>query len=128
MIVFGKRCDYNRHREMVMEKTQSWRRLQQFNDSWIKMIPPGTSGVYVIHEFDRPLYVGRSRDIRGRLLDHLAGRGNRYVAMAAKNNLYLTFTYLITWNSGLNIRLRRCSSMPWVALYCPAWARHCLRT
>ena len=81
-----------------MEKIQGWHRLQQFNDSWVKMITPGTSGVYVIHEFNKPLYVGRSRDIRGRLLDHLAGRGNRYVAMAVRNNLYLIFTYLELWS------------------------------
>src|SRR6267142_5563207 len=89
---------YNRHTEVAMAKTQGWHRLLQFNDSWVNTIPSGTWGVYVIHEFDRPLYVGRSKDIRGRLLDHLAERGNRYVAMAVKNGVYLTFTYLELWS------------------------------
>jgi predicted GIY-YIG superfamily endonuclease len=77
-----------------MEKIQGWHRLLQFNESWVIPIPAGTSGVYVIHEFNRPLYVGRSGDIRRRLLEHLAGRGNRYITMALKNYVYLTFTYL----------------------------------
>ena len=71
-----------------------WQRLQQFNKSWVDAIPPGTCGVYVIHQFTRPLYVGRSRDIKRRLQEHLAFRGNRYVTMALRNNDYLTFTYL----------------------------------
>src|SRR5690242_6245463 len=71
-----------------------WHKLQQFNKSWVDAIPAGTCGAYVIHQFTRPLYVGRSRDIKNRLRDHLALRGNRYVALAVRNGDFLTFTYL----------------------------------
>lgn len=76
-----------------MTKTK-WHRLNQFNKSFVDAIPPATAGVYVIHQVNRPLYVGKSRDIGKRLLEHLAERGNRYVAMAVRNRDYLTFTYL----------------------------------
>ena len=33
-------------------------------------VPAAHPGVYLLSESDRPLYVGRTRDVRGRLSDH----------------------------------------------------------
>lgn len=79
---------------MEKQKVQGWHRLQQFNEYCVGAVPDGLSGVYIIHQFTRPLYVGRSKDIKHRLREHLARRGNRYVAMAVENKDFLAFTYL----------------------------------
>ena len=71
-----------------------WAHPRQFTTEWVKAIPYHVGrGVYVISYAASPLYVGRG-NIRERLLKHVSGEGNRYVAMAVKNRNYLTFTYM----------------------------------
>lgn len=52
----------------------SFRRLVEMNpfrlDQVPSPVPAGRPGVYLLSESDRPLYVGRARDVRDRLSDH----------------------------------------------------------
>ena len=52
----------------------AFRRLVEMNpfrlDQVPSPVPAGRPGVYLLSESDRPVYVGRTRDVRGRLSDH----------------------------------------------------------
>jgi hypothetical protein len=74
---------------------QRWAHARQFTRECVAEIPDYVNvGVYVIfYATLRPLYVGRGK-IRDRLLKHVTEKGNRYVAMAVRNQTYLTFTYM----------------------------------
>ena len=52
----------------------AFRRLVEMNpfrlDQVPSPVPAGRPGVYLLSESDRPLYVGRTRHVRGRLSDH----------------------------------------------------------
>lgn len=59
---------------------------------------PRRPGVYVVFDAAGPIYAGRSRvDIRRRLSAHVAGRGNRNLALARRLGAAgsLTFTYCV---------------------------------
>ena len=52
----------------------SFRRLVEMNPFRLEQVPSpvpaGRPGVYLLSESDRPLYVGRARDVRDRLSNH----------------------------------------------------------
>ena len=59
---------------------------------------PKEPGVYIVFDLAGPIYAGRSRvDIHRRLASHLAGRGNKNLAMARRVGAAasLTFTYCV---------------------------------
>ena len=55
--------------------------------------PDTCRGVYVVRLQGSPFYVGRSVNVRSRLLDHISGRGSRKIADQLGKGQKLTYEY-----------------------------------
>jgi hypothetical protein len=71
-----------------------FRRLLTFDAATVNAFVPNGPGVYIIHLYRRPFYVGRSRvNIRERLLRHVIGAGSTKIAEALAWHRPLEFEF-----------------------------------
>lgn len=80
---------------MMQERFRLWNPLRPFDGESIgKYVPDCAQGVYAIYCDGVPFYAGRSlNNVKGRLLCHLRGTGNRNVWAAVIRQRRLQFTF-----------------------------------
>lgn len=69
--------------------------IKPFNSGNVNSAPE-SGGIYCIYDEtarDMPAYLGRSKNIRRRLKEHLSGRGSKSVAMLIDHNHKLWFSF-----------------------------------